>query len=439
MKFGGTSVASHTARCAAAHRVIAAKEEGFSPVVVVSAIGRKGAPYATDTLIGEVLQVDPQISPEARELDLIMACGEILSSVIFAQTLNSLGTRASAMTGGQAGILTDGSYGRARIRRIEPENVLKTLQWGRVPVVCGFQGIAEHENGEVTTLGRGGSDTTAAALGAALNAHAVEIFTDVDGVKTANPEFVPTAPTLRQVSYDEVAEIAHLGAKVLHPRAAEIAMRYGIPLWVKNTFGNDNGTEIVGNDVSYERSVTGVTHTGRLVYLQFNLQSTADVSRSEIKARVFELMSENGLNLFMMNMSPSGIGFGVPREQFPIVRELLDGLVVPVKDEAIYVFQLGRSPSREVQTQMAQLKTFGHVHKVEAELTENCTMVSVIGRRYFGIAGVFFTLLSALSDAKIPVYQTSDSDFSVGCLIPESDTGRAVNLLHECFGLRSVG
>jgi aspartate kinase len=440
LKFGGTSVATQDSRSTAAQKVVSAIEAGYRPVVVVSAIGRKGAPYATDTLISALTEVDPQTAPEPRELDLIMACGEILSSVIFAQTLKCLGQRAMAMTGGQAGIYTDGSYGRARVTRIDPHRVHSAIEAGLIPVVCGFQGIADIPDGsiegEITTLGRGGSDTTAAALGAALEAEAVEIYTDVDGIKTANPNLVSNAYTLSRASYDEVAEMAHLGATVLHPRAAEIAMRHNIPLWVKSTFSDGEGTEVIAEDISYDRSVTGVTHTGRLVYLQFNLEPVEAEHRVVMKTRIFELMAEYGYNLFMLNTSEAGLGFAVHRGQFSSILHLLDGLVVPTEGAQTYVLQLG-PPSREVQAQAKLLSRHGEVRHVCAELAENCTMVSVIGRRYYGIAGVFYTLLSTLYEAGIPVLQTSDSDFSVGCLIPEGDTAKAVSLLHDRFGLSS--
>jgi aspartate kinase len=236
MKFGGTSVRSAESRMRAALRVISAVEQGYSPVVVVSAIGRRGEPYATDTLITMLNEVDPAVKPDQRELDLLMACGEILSSVVFAHTLKTLGHSAMSLRGGQAGIRTDGVYGNARILAVNPLGLHEALKRGHIPVVCGFQGVWTQgglPGAELTTLGRGGSDTTASAVGAALQADSVEIYTDVDGVKTADPDFVPEAPTLEKVTYDEVAELAYLGAKVVHPRAAEIAMRFNVPLWVR--------------------------------------------------------------------------------------------------------------------------------------------------------------------------------------------------------------
>jgi aspartate kinase len=444
MKFGGTSVATPEARLQSAMRVVSAREQGFAPVAVVSAMGRKGAPYATDTLLNLLREVDPNIEPDGREMDLMIACGEIISAVIFAHTLKTLGHRAQAFRGGQAGIRTDGVYGNARIIGINPISLFRSIEEGNIPVVCGFQGIYVtgdgSPGGELTTLGRGGTDTTGAAIGAAMRAEAVEIFTDVDGVKTADPDYVKHAPTLRTVTYDEVAEMAHLGAKVVHPRSAEIAMNYDIPLWVKNTFSDDPGTEIVTRERFPGRRVTGVSHTGKLVYMQFDLTEANEAHRRELEAKIYEMGSQNSVNLYMLNLSPSGTGFAVPRSQYAMVRDLLDGLVVPLQDgdkPTVYLFQIG-APSKEVEIQASLLSALGEVKRLKAALTEGCTMVSLIGHEYMQQAGLFHSVLRTLMDHHIPVLQTSDSDFSLSVLVPESDANRAVRALHDRFGLAEV-
>ena len=429
MKFGGTSVASNESRLLSAMRVIQAKEQGFKPVVVVSAIGRRGAPYATDTLMQVLREVDPSVEPDARELDLLVSCGEILSAVIFSHTLKTLGHPAQSFRGGQAGIRTDGVYGNARIVGINPVSIIRSIEKGNIAVVCGFQGVHVSGDGapggELTTLGRGGSDTTGSALGAALKAEAVEIYTDVDGVKTADPDAVPHAPTLRKVTYDEVAEIAHLGAKVVHPRAAEIAMQYDIPLWVKNTFTDDVGTVIVKREEHPGRRVTGVTHTGKLVFLQFDLSVTDPGDRVALESRIYDTMARYGVNLFMLNLSPSSTGFAVPRDQYPMVEDVLDGLVVPIGDAAprLYLFQIG-SASVKVDTQAGLLAPLGTVRRVRAELTEGCTMVSLVGHDYMQQPGVFLDVLTTLHGGQVPVLQTSDSDYSLSVLIPEAETNQ---------------
>jgi aspartate kinase len=448
MKFGGTSVATPEARLASAMKVLSAKEQGFKPVVVVSAIGRRGMPYATDTLIQMLNEIDPGVSPDPRELDLLLACGEILSSVIFAHTLKSLGQPAQAFRGGQAGIRTDGVFGNARIVSINPIGLIRSVEDGYIPVVCGFQGVyvkhRDEPGAELTTLGRGGSDTSASALGAALKAVAVEIFTDVDGVKTADPDFVKGAPTLRKVTYDEVAEIAHLGAKVVHPRAAEIAMHYSIPLWVKSTFSDDEGTEIVPREQFPGRRATGVTHTGKLVFLRFNLGPANEEHRVSLEGRIYETLAHYGINLFMLNLSPTSTGFAVPRGQYAIVKDVFDGLVVPLEttrengDRVVYVFQIGSAPSREVETQLGLLSALGEVRSIVAELQEGCTMVSLVGHEFMQQPGLFHSVFTTLHRHQINVLQSADSDFSLSVLVPESDAHRAVRLLHERFGLDEV-
>ncbi len=443
MKFGGTSVRTPEARQAAALKVLSAKEQGYFPVVVVSAIGRKGMPYATDTLIGLLDEVDGTTPPEARELDMIMACGEILSSVIFSHTLKTLGCPSMSFRGGQAGIRTDGVYGAARILSINPLGLIEACKRGYVPVVCGFQGVWAKgglPGAELTTLGRGGSDTTASAIGAALGAGAVEIFTDVDGVKTADPDFVEGAPTLRRVTYDEVAEIAHLGAKVLHPRAAEIAMKFDIPLWVKSTFSDDPGTNIMPNRDLGGRRVTGVTHTGKLVNMVVNLQSVLPEHRTQFTANLYEALAKYKVNVYMTNLSQSSVGFAVSKSQFPEVQDMLDALVLPIGDSerVVYLVQSSEKPSRAFETQKKLLSAMGVIREVAVQINEGCTMVSVVAYEYLQQPGVFYDVLSTLHREQIPVLQTSDSDFSLSCLIPESELKRAVQILHAKFGLNQA-
>src|SRR5690606_33561545 len=198
-KFGGSSLAAPEGREAAARRVVQAVREGARPVVVVSALGRRGDPYATDTLLGLVGAGQPGLP--ARELDLLLSCGEQVSAAVMCAVLRRMGLDATALTGGQAGIITDAHYGDARILRVDPEPLRSLLERGRVPVVAGFQGMTEQ--GEITTLGRGGSDTTAAALAAAVGAEVIDIYTDVDGVYTADPRLVPEARTMVTITYDE--------------------------------------------------------------------------------------------------------------------------------------------------------------------------------------------------------------------------------------------
>lgn len=443
LKFGGTSVRTPEARQQAALKVISAKEAGFQPVVVVSAVGRKGEPYATDTLSRLLLDVDLATEPDPREMDLVMACGEILSASMFATLLKSMGCPSISLRGGQAGIRTDGVYGNARILGINPLGVVEACQRGYVPIVCGFQGVWVQgglPGAELTTLGRGGSDTTASALGAALRATSVEIYTDVDGVKTADPDFVPEAPTLRKVTYDEVAEIAHLGAKVLHPRAAEIAMKFDIPLWVKSTFSEESGTEVVPVRDMPGRRVTGITHSGKLVYLQVDLTSSLPEHRRELQARIYDALARYQINVYMTNLGPTSIGFAVPREKYPEVQDMLDALVLPMPGDKtnVYLVQSSNEPTKALETQRKLLEPLGEVRELKFKVTEGCTMVSLVAYDFLQQPGVFFRVLSLLENEGIPVLQTNDSDFSLSCLIPESELRRAVSILHSEFGLTEL-
>ena len=453
-KFGGTSVATEDARQRVASKVIRAAQAGWHVVVVVSAIGRAGAPYATDTLIKTLHDVDPSVPPAPRELDLMMACGEIISTVVLAHTLRALGMETIALTGTQAGIRTDYQFGNARILAIEPGYIVEMLQQGKVVLVAGFQGGTER--GAITTLGRGGSDTTAAALGAALKPHGsrieVEIYTDVTGVKTADPRHVPEARPLGHATYEEVAEMAHQGAKVVHPRAAEIAGIHGVPLWVKNTFDEEPGTLITA-DLPVEGSrarFTGVTHTGKLVYLRFPLPpESSEQDRAQVEVEVYRLLEREKISVHLTSAGDNDFAFAVERTHLPRLRELLDGLVLPIQlgvvrrqppFGTIYLLGIG-SKGRGFVAQRGLLeaaRAFVSVQHIQTEVVENCTMVSVIASGLEDIPGVILRTLTALDRVGIPVYQTADSRHSISALIPEADAPRATRALHDEFGLGGV-
>jgi aspartate kinase len=272
-KFGGTSVSTAERRLQVIEHVRAAQSAGFSVAIVVSAMGRRGDPYATDTLLG--LLGD---GPEPREYDLIFACGEAISAAVMATSLRKAGVPAVAMTGAQAGIFTDGHHMAAEVLAIDTAHMLSVMARGEVPVVTGAQGVAPGTL-EFTTLGRGGSDTSGVAVGVALAAEKVEIFTDVDGVAVADPRVVPGARFLRQVSYDAMHELARFGAGVMHPRAVAVGQKANVPLVVRSTFSNDPGTLIA--DVQDEAPVVGVAALGSMTTLEL---TTADAD-SALRAR----------------------------------------------------------------------------------------------------------------------------------------------------------
>lgn len=399
LKFGGTSVVNQQSREAVAQRVKEAAGKGIVPVVVVSAMGRSGDPYATDTLIELARAVYRDTA--ARELDLLISCGEIISAVVMANTLKRAGFEdVVVLTGGQAGIVTDRNYGDARILRVEPDHLNRHLERGDLVVVAGFQAAAE--TGDITTLGRGGSDTTAAALGVALRAEVVEIFTDVDGIKTADPGIVPEAKTLKVVSYEEILNMAHEGARVVHPRAVELAMRANLPLRVRNTFTDNPGTLVTH---SYEsettRSVwrngciiTGVTQRPGVAQIEV----FPDRGDGEGDAGVFRPLADAGISVDLINVFPDHNAFTVDESEGSRAKGILEGKGYRVS------------------------------------LRPGCAKVSVVGSGIRGVPGVMASVAEALSEAGVRILQTADSHVTISCLVDRKDMEKAVRALHDKFG-----
>ena len=272
-KFGGTSISSKEKREKAIKKVVKAIKEGFSPVVVVSAMGRYGQPYATDTLLS---LIDDKLKRDNKlATDLLMCCGELISSVILCNDLELIGIEAIPLSGGQAGIITDDNFSNASLIDVDDKKILDILAEGKVPVVTGFQGMTE--DGFFTTLGRGGSDTTAAILGVALDAQSIEIYTDVDGIMTADPRIVKEASLINILSYDEVFQLADQGAKVIHPNAVEIAKIGNIPIIIKNTMNDCEGTIINSiGDKKNKRLVTSITSQNNRVQISINLDDNME-------------------------------------------------------------------------------------------------------------------------------------------------------------------
>ena len=392
-KFGGTSVSTPERREKAASKVIEAVKNGFSVVVVVSAMGRNGDPYATDTLINMVKSIDSNISK--RELDLLMNCGEIISSVTFAATLSKKGYKAKAFTGGQAGIITDDNFGNAEIIKVEPTRLLESLKEGIIPIVAGFQGMTE--KGDLTTLGRGGSDTTAALLGVALKASAVEIYTDVDGIMTADPRIVSKAHILEKISYNEVFQFAEQGAKVVHPRAVEIAMIGNIPLVIKNTMSDSPGTIITQYNEAYDniydidKLVTGIANMDHRV--QIVIENNANTQN------LFEKIAEEKISIDLINIFPEKQVFTISEGDFKKLQKLLEE------------------------------------NNIKYSYRTDCSKVSIIGNRIRGVPGVMARVIKALSRHNIEIYQTADSHNTISCLVSQDKAEEAVRVLHEEFNL----
>ena len=395
-KFGGSSMGTAARREQVVCHILEARAAGYQCVVVVSAMGRSGDPYATDTLLQLVDQGKHMTS---RELDLLMSCGEIISATVLAQELIKANQKATALTGGQAGIITDAVYGNAKIVEVKPEKVHRALQAGVIPVVAGFQGRTP--DGEITTLGRGCGDTSAVALGVALKAEMVEIYTDVDGVMTADPRVEPNARRLETVTYREIAEMAHLGAKVIHPRAVEIAMEGHIPLRIRATGSGSLGTVVqgVGDQVEIrgDRVVTGIAHIGGMVQVQ--LETVADFNQSELGLAIFQDLAEAGISLDMIYVSPSRISFILENCWAARAQALLADFPVEVK----------------IESGMAK--------------------VSVVGAGMRGVPGVMAQVVAALHGASVNIFQTTDSHANISCLVREGDVAEAVQALHGQFEL----
>ncbi|MBO8128836.1 MAG: aspartate kinase [Peptococcaceae bacterium] len=397
-KFGGTSLATPELREKSANKIVDCLKAGYYPVVVVSAMGRKGDPYATDTLLSLFFPLE---FVPSRERDLLMSCGEIISGVLMAATLRQKGYPAVFLTGGQSGIITNGDYTEARILRVNPERIIDQARDGKIIVVAGFQGVSEE--GEITTLGRGGSDTTAAALGVALNAACIEIFTDVDGIMKADPRIVGDSTPLEKVTYNEICQLAQEGAKVIHPRAVEIAMQKNIPIWVKPIFSDAPGTLITSHteifrdvtDITSDRLITGIT------YIQNITQINIEIDNPDLcnPSKIFRPLADAGISVDLINVNPHLIAFTVKDE-------------VAVKAENI-------------------LKEIGF----EPQCLPGCAKIALVGAGMTGIPGVMAGIVEALDKNGITILQSADSYTTIWVLVKQEDKDKAIRALFHQFKL----
>lgn len=392
-KFGGTSVSTHERRLACIQKIEECIKNGFSPVVVVSAIGRKGDSYSTDTLIEYTNSSNS--NPDPRELDLILSCGELISSVVFCNTLKTCGHRGIALTGGQAGIITDDSFGNANILRVTTDNLIKHIKNGQIPIVTGFQGITE--NGDITTLGRGGSDVTATILGEALSAEYIEIYTDVDGIMSVDPKLVPKAKPIDKMFYNDAFRMAEYGAKVIHKKAVQIAMRSNIPLLIKNTLNNSQGT-LISNTNSIIKNedeaalITAIAHSNNKVIVNIDAEVTAI-------QLLFDALDEEGIEVFMLNLNQDRKSFLTNKASISLIVNILVDLKIPYK------------------------------------LIDNLSCITLIGRGLLGVPRIFSKISASLNKNNIPILQTSDSHGAISCVIESIYEKTAVSVLHGEFEL----
>ena len=403
-KYGGSSVADAERIKRVAERIVATKRQGHDLVVAVSAMGD-----TTDELIDLAQQIVPV--PEGREFDMLLTAGERISMALLAMAINSLGYQAESFTGSQAGVLTTAVHGKARIVAITPGRLEKSLEQGNVVIVAGFQGFSK-ETMNITTLGRGGTDTTAVALAAALNADVCEIYTDVDGVFSADPRIVPNAKRLETVTFEEMLELAASGAKVLHLRSVEYARRYGVPIHVRSSFSSKPGTVVSGSmeDATVEQAIiSGVAHDRSEVKV-----TVVDVpDKPGEAAAIFGVLADAEINIDMIvqNVSTGGTGrtdvsFTLPRTDGPAALSTLKR----IQDEIGF----------------SELLYDDHVGKL--------SLIGAGMRSHPGVSARFFL---ALADAGINVEMISTSEIRISVLCRDTELDAAVRAVHDAFELGS--
>lgn len=396
-KYGGTSVGSIEKIKGVAQKVIDYHKQGNQMVVVLSAMAGQ-----TDGLIK--LAQELTVDPNPRELDVLMATGEQVSVALFAIAVKSMGYDARSLLGFQAAIYTDHLFGKARIHEVKTERITNELEKGRIVAVAGFQGLDDH--GNITTLGRGGSDTTAVALAAALKADVCEIFTDVNGVYTTDPDICPSAKKMDTISYDEMLEMASLGAKVLEIRSVEFAKKYNVPIHVRSTFAEERGTMVIAETKDMERVlVSGVAYNKNEA--RITIKKVPD--RPGIASRIFEPVLKAGIvvDMIVQNMSEdefTDMTFTVPKADFYKAMKLVSNVAQEIEAERV----LG---------------------------DENIAKVSIIGVGMRSHAGVAQKMFQVLARENINIIMISTSEIKVSCVIEEKYTELAVRALHEAFGL----
>ena len=396
-KYGGTSVANLERIKKVAEKILNYKKKGNDLVVVVSAMAGE-----TDRLINLAKEITE--NPPLRELDLLVSTGEQVSSALLSITLQSMGCPSIALLGYQVPIYTNNLYTKARIKDIKVERIKKELSEGKIVIVAGFQGVTEE--GEITTLGRGGSDTTAVALAAALKADLCEIYTDVEGVFTADPRIVPKARKLKKISYEEMLEMASSGAKVLEMRSVELAMIYKIPLVVKSSFTETEGTFITEEDEEMEKvMVSGVTYNRNEA--RISIYGVPD--KPGIAAKIFGPVGERGIivDMIIQTARPdkkADLTFTVPKTDYKEALKIIKKVAEEIGAERI-------------------------------ESDENVAKVSIIGAGMRTHPGVATKMFKTLADHQINIMMISTSEIKISCVIDEKYTELAVRALHEAFNL----
>lgn len=402
-KFGGSSVADAESIKRVAARIAASKRSGQQVVVVVSAMGD-----TTDQLIDLANQVSPM--PNGRELDMLLTAGERISMALLAMAIANLGLEARSFTGSQAGIITTSTHGRARVIDVTPGRIQEALAEGAIAIVAGFQGVAQ-DTKDITTLGRGGSDTTAVALAAALDADVCEIYTDVDGVFSADPRIVPTARKLKSVTYEEMLELAASGAKVLHLRCVEYARRFNLPIHVRSSFSNLEGTWVVKDQPeggSMEQAIiSGIAHDKS----EAKITIVGVPDRAGVAARIFQAIADADINIDMIVQNVSAAATGLTDISFTLPRT--EG-------------SRGTSIVQKLQ---------GEIGFQSIQYDDQIGKLSLIGAGMRSHPGVTANFFAAMASAGVNIEMISTSEIRISIVCRQADIERAVQAAHTAFDL----
>ena len=402
-KYGGSSVADAEGMKRVANRIVAAKRDGNQVVVVVSAMGD-----TTDELIDLAKQITP--IPSGRELDMLLTAGERISMALLAMAITNLGHEARSFTGSQAGVITTSAHGRARIIDVTPGRIQEALAEGAIAIVAGFQGISQ-DTKDVTTLGRGGSDTTAVALAAALEADVCEIYTDVDGIFSADPRVVPNARKLKTVTYEEMLELAASGAKVLHLRCVEYARRYDLPIHVRSSFTTNEGTWVVkdhpqGGEME-QAIISGIAHDKS----EAKITIVGVPDRTGVAARIFQAIADADINIDMIVQNVSAAATGLTDISFTLPRD--EGV------DATAILQ----------------KLQGEVGYASIQYDDQIGKLSLIGAGMRSHPGITATFFGAMSEAGINIEMISTSEIRISIICRQADLERGAKAAHAAFGL----
>jgi len=416
-KFGGSSVADAAGILRVAKRIADTKRAGNEVVVVVSAMGD-----TTDDLIDLAKQVSP--NPPGRELDMLLTAGERISMAVLAMAINDLGYEARSYTGSQAGLITDSSHGKARIVDVTPGRIQEALRENAIPIVAGFQGVSQ-DTKDITTLGRGGSDLTAVAIAAALYADVCEIYTDVDGIFSADPRIAPKARHVPRITYDEMMELAAAGAKVLHLRCVEYAKRFDLPIHVRSSFSDKEGTFVIA-DLTDQSKLKKLSKVGAIMEQPIIAGVAHDLGDAKITvvgvpdrpgmaAAIFQAVADAGINMDMIVQNVSVHESGATDVTF----------TCPRGDAA--------------KAELALRRIEKEVNFKDIDTDENIAKISLVGAGMRSHPGVSATFFKAIADAGVNVEMISTSEIRISVVTRAEDATKAVTAIHSAFGLDADG